>query len=83
MVLDRILKEIGQDAMAGVVTLGDGPVELRETRRRGGFTIGVLSDEVRRHGANMKQARAPCPRRRGLDRAGLRPVAQAFGTAAR
>jgi phosphoglycolate phosphatase-like HAD superfamily hydrolase len=58
MVLDRILKEIGQDAMAGVVTVGDGPVELRETRRRGGFTLGVLSDEVRRFGANMsKRAR--------------------------
>ena len=64
IVLDRILNEIGPDAMQGVVTFGDGPVEIRETRRRGGFTVGVASDEVRRFGWNMSKrtrlARAGC-----------------------
>jgi beta-phosphoglucomutase-like phosphatase (HAD superfamily) len=37
---------------------GDGPVELREARRRGGIAIGVCSDEQRRHGFNaQKRAR--------------------------
>lgn len=50
MVLDRILNEIGH--AKGLVTFGDGPVEIRETHKRGGFTIGVASDEVRRFGIN-------------------------------
>jgi hypothetical protein len=28
-------------------------VEIRETRKRGGFSIGVASDEVRRFGLNL------------------------------
>lgn len=56
MVLDRILNEIG-DARS-VVAFGDGPVEIRETRKRGGLTIGVASDEIRRYGLNPgKRAR--------------------------
>jgi bifunctional ADP-heptose synthase (sugar kinase/adenylyltransferase)/phosphoglycolate phosphatase-like HAD superfamily hydrolase len=51
MVLDRILNEIG--TAEGLVTLGDGPVEIRETQKRGGFTIGVASDEVRRFGIDL------------------------------
>ncbi|NOY79541.1 MAG: HAD family hydrolase [Kiritimatiellaeota bacterium] len=51
VVLDRILAEIGEVA-GRVVTFGDGPVEIRETRRRGGLPIGVASDEVRRFGLN-------------------------------
>ncbi len=39
-------------------TFGDGPVEIRETRKRRGFSIGVASDEVRRFGLNpAKRAR--------------------------
>jgi hypothetical protein len=34
-------------------TFGDGPVEIRETRKRGGFCIGVASDELRRFGWNL------------------------------
>jgi hypothetical protein len=52
MVLDRILSEIGAEAMGRLIMLGDGPVEIRETKKRGGFTIGVASDEVRRFGMN-------------------------------
>jgi sugar/nucleoside kinase (ribokinase family)/phosphoglycolate phosphatase-like HAD superfamily hydrolase len=35
------------------VIFGDGPVEMREGRRQGLLSVGVLSDEVRRHGSNM------------------------------
>jgi hypothetical protein len=35
-----------------VVTFGDGPVEIRETNKRGGITIGVASNELRRYGLN-------------------------------
>ncbi len=57
-VLDRILSDIGDSAHAALVTFGDGPVEVRETRRRGGLAVGVASDEVRRFGLNpAKRAR--------------------------
>jgi len=57
-VLDRILGDVGACAATGLVTFGDGPVEIRETRRRGGLTVGIASDEVRRFGGNAsKRAR--------------------------
>jgi sugar/nucleoside kinase (ribokinase family)/phosphoglycolate phosphatase-like HAD superfamily hydrolase len=31
---------------------GDGPVEIRETKKAGGLTVGVASDEMRRFGLN-------------------------------
>jgi phosphoglycolate phosphatase-like HAD superfamily hydrolase len=48
MVLERIVSENG---LAGVelAVFGDGPVELRQCRRREGIAVGVASDEVRRH----------------------------------
>jgi len=53
-VLERIIREYN---LAGhqFATLGDGPVEIRETRKRGGLCIGVASDEVRRFGWNMNK----------------------------
>ncbi len=51
-VLDRILLDIGDDASQGLVTIGDGPVEIRETQKRGGLSIGIASDEIRRFGLN-------------------------------
>ncbi len=57
MVLDRILAE---NRLSGpeLAVFGDGPVELRECRKRGGRAIGVASDEIRRHGLNPgKRAR--------------------------
>ncbi|MFH0761414.1 MAG: PfkB family carbohydrate kinase [Bacteroidota bacterium] len=52
MVLERILADIGVKAFGKVVTFGDGPVEIRETRKRGGLTVGVASNELRRYGLN-------------------------------
>ncbi|MFI5368617.1 MAG: carbohydrate kinase, partial [Spirochaetia bacterium] len=58
MVLEKILAELGPSRAAHLVTFGDGPVEIRETKRRGGFAIGVASDELRRSGWNWsKRAR--------------------------
>ena len=53
IVLDRILSGIGAGQMGRVVAFGDGPVEIRETRKRGGLTVGIASDEVRRYGINL------------------------------
>ena len=52
IVLDRILDNIGASTSGKVVTFGDGPVEIRETNKRGGITIGVASTELRRYGLN-------------------------------
>jgi phosphoglycolate phosphatase-like HAD superfamily hydrolase len=52
MVLDRILKRIGESEMGQLATFGDGPVEIRETHKRGGITIGVASNEMKRYGLN-------------------------------
>ncbi|MCX6225151.1 MAG: PfkB family carbohydrate kinase [Bacteroidia bacterium] len=52
IVLDRILDSIGETAFGKVATFGDGPVEIRETRKRGGVTIGIASNELRRYGLN-------------------------------
>ena len=52
IVLDRILDMIGNSGSGQKVTVGDGPVEIRETRKRGGITIGVASNEVKRHSLN-------------------------------
>jgi rfaE bifunctional protein kinase chain/domain len=57
LVVDQIIRENG---LAGrqFATFGDGPVEMRETRKSGGLSIGVASDEVRRFGQNiMKRSR--------------------------
>lgn len=58
VVLERILAEIGPGAIEAVATFGDGPVEIRETRKRGGLAVGVASDEIRRYGLDpAKRAR--------------------------
>jgi phosphoglycolate phosphatase-like HAD superfamily hydrolase len=54
-VLDTILNEIGNSKNGQLALFGDGPVEIREARKRGGVTIGVASDEVKRHGLNEKK----------------------------
>jgi len=56
--LDRIVAELGGETPGAWVTFGDGPLEMRETHKRGGFAIGVASDELRRYGtAADKRAR--------------------------
>jgi rfaE bifunctional protein kinase chain/domain len=57
MVLDRIMNEHGLSGPE-LAVFGDGPVELRESRKRDGLAIGLASDEVRRYGLNSdKRAR--------------------------
>lgn len=53
MVLERILKDL--DDPKGLVTFGDGPVEIRETHKCGGYAVGVASDEVRRFGMDLSK----------------------------
>jgi len=50
-VLDRLTREHDLSGRQ-LVTFGDGPVEVRETRKRGGLAVGVASDEVRGFGLN-------------------------------
>ncbi|HTN69136.1 MAG TPA: PfkB family carbohydrate kinase, partial [Dysgonamonadaceae bacterium] len=52
IVLDNILDLIGDSKTAQIATFGDGPVEIRETQKRGGLTIGIASNELKRHGLN-------------------------------
>jgi len=52
LVVKKIITDIEKDTAEGIVTFGDGPVELRETKKRGGYCIGLVSDEVKRHGIN-------------------------------
>lgn len=55
IVLDGILDLIGDSGNGEIATFGDGPVEIRETRKRGGITIGIASDEINRMGLNPKK----------------------------
>ena len=55
IVLNRIMKEIDQDTSMQIVTFGDGPVEIRETRKRGGLTVGLATNELRRYGLNPQK----------------------------
>jgi len=52
IVLDRILNDIGPANVKQVVAFGDGPVEIRETHKRGGLTVGIASEELQRFGLN-------------------------------
>jgi len=52
IVLDRILNSIGESAFGTIATFGDGPVEMRETKKRDGIAIGIASNELRRYGLN-------------------------------
>ena len=52
IVLEKVIRE-NQLAGSQFATFGDGPVEIRETKKRGGVSIGVASDEVRRFGLNL------------------------------
>jgi len=54
-VLESILERIDLQGGERVVTFGDGPVEIQETRKRDGIAVGVASDEVRRHGLNLSK----------------------------
>jgi rfaE bifunctional protein kinase chain/domain len=51
-VMDRIMRQNSIDGSA-LMVVGDGPVEMREGRRRGALCIGVASDEPRRYGLDL------------------------------
>ncbi len=57
MVLERILSDIGDETHEEILTFGDGPVEIRETHKKGGYAVGVASDEVRRYGLDFGKRR--------------------------
>lgn len=54
LVLERIIREHNLSGHH-FATFGDGPVEMRETQRRGGLCVGVASDELRRFGLNLSK----------------------------
>jgi len=57
VVIERILNEVG-GAFDQLAAFGDGPVEMRETVKRGSYAVGIASDEVRRFGmSEEKRAR--------------------------
>ncbi len=53
-VLLRIVSATGAPAEE-IVVFGDGPVEMREGRKRGAYTVGLATDEVRRHGIDPRK----------------------------
>jgi hypothetical protein len=55
IILDRLLDSIGKSEAGSIVTFGDGPVEIRETQKRGGMTVGIASNELRRYGLNQSK----------------------------
>jgi bifunctional ADP-heptose synthase (sugar kinase/adenylyltransferase)/phosphoglycolate phosphatase-like HAD superfamily hydrolase len=54
-VIERILADIGDAGRARVIAFGDGPIEIRETHKAGGYAVGVASDELRRFGLNASK----------------------------
>ena len=51
VVLERIIEENNLSG-SEFATFGDGPVEMRECRKRNGISVGIASDEVQRFGLN-------------------------------
>lgn len=61
IVMDRILEDIGPKNAEKIAAIGDGPVEIREIKKRGGLAIGIASNEIRRYGINhTKRKRLIC-----------------------
>jgi len=54
MVIAKIMTENNLRG-AELAVFGDGPVEMRECRKRDGIAIGIASDEIRRHGLNTEK----------------------------
>ncbi|HSL86184.1 MAG TPA: HAD family hydrolase, partial [Bacteroidales bacterium] len=55
ILLDNLLDSLGSTEAGTIITFGDGPVEIRETRKRGGYTAGIASNDIRRHGLNSRK----------------------------
>lgn len=54
MVLENILHTNHLTGRA-LAVFGDGPVEIRESRKRDGLAVGMASDEIRRHDLNPEK----------------------------
>ena len=54
MVIEKIMTEHNLQGPE-LAVFGDGPVEIRECRKREGIAVGVASDEIRRHGLNPEK----------------------------
>ena len=54
MVIERIMTENNLQGPE-LAVFGDGPVEMRECRKRNGIAVGVATDEIRRHGLNLEK----------------------------
>jgi bifunctional ADP-heptose synthase (sugar kinase/adenylyltransferase)/phosphoglycolate phosphatase-like HAD superfamily hydrolase len=52
-VIEQISNKIGRENMKNTLVIGDGPVEIREGRKWGAFTIGVASNEDKLEGINQ------------------------------
>ena len=54
MVIEKIMAE---NKLQGpeLVVFGDGPVEIRECRKRDGIAVGIAGDEIRRHGLSTEK----------------------------
>jgi rfaE bifunctional protein kinase chain/domain len=54
MVIEKIIRDCDLKGTE-LVVFGDGPVEMREARKCGGFAVGISSDEIRRYGLNSEK----------------------------
>jgi rfaE bifunctional protein kinase chain/domain len=54
MVIEKIMTENNLQGLE-LAVFGDGPVEIRECRKREGIAIGIATDEIRRHGLNPEK----------------------------
>ena len=54
MVIENIMSENNLQG-SQLAVFGDGPVEIRQCRKRDGIAIGIASDELRRYGLNTEK----------------------------
>jgi phosphoglycolate phosphatase-like HAD superfamily hydrolase len=54
IVLRTILRDIHIEG-SELAFFGDGPIEMQECRKYGGTSVGIASDEIRRHGLNEEK----------------------------
>ena len=54
MVIEKIMTENNLQGPE-LAVFGDGPVEIRECRKREGIAVGIATDEIRRHGLNPEK----------------------------
>jgi bifunctional ADP-heptose synthase (sugar kinase/adenylyltransferase)/phosphoglycolate phosphatase-like HAD superfamily hydrolase len=55
LVMRRIIEDIGRENGKNVIAVGDGPIEIKEMKKCGGYAIGLASDEIRRFGLNISK----------------------------